>query len=461
MAAKKDTPPDPEDRTQDAEFVRAFEMLQGLVDWAELDRLHPTRGNAVYSTSVVLWMLVFQRMNSDSTLEAAVKMFIETKPSFIRPNKRVEENTVSPNTGGFSRARSRVDLESAYWLHDHVAQSLVEATEPSFEGRRAFLVDGTTMTLAPEPELQKKFPPATNQLGASIFPTALLVVAHELASGIALRPTIGAKYGENAVSETALFGETIQRLPEDAIVIADAGFGIFWVAWEAKQARRDFLLRMTKQRFMAVCRNATLVERGADFTTYSHKWVPSAKERKSHPDLPAGAVLEVLLHEVDVHKELTLHLVSGMPHSANRMSDLYLNRVNVEVDIRNVKVVLNTEGIAAKSEDMFMKELLMSMVAYNLVTQFRRQAAKMARVPPRRLSFKRTWTTFKTFLWSHLYTGAVDCRTQYRRALNCAMKDKLPNRPGRSFAREAYHKRHKSVGFKKRQRKNAASEQDP
>lgn len=458
MAAKKCAPPDP---ARDAEFDRAFEMLQGLVDWSELDRLHPLRENAVYSTSVVLWMLVFQRMNSDSTLEAAVKMFLETKPSFVPHNKRVDENTLSPNTGAYSRARTRMGLEAAYWLHDQVAQSLIVATEPSFKGRRAYLLDGTTISLAPELELQKKFPPASNQLGESIFPTALLVVAHELASGIALRPAIGAMYGENAVSETALFGETIRRMPEDAIVVADAGFGIFWVAWEAKQASRDFLLRMTKQRFMALRRNAAVVERGGDFTTYSHKWVPSVKDRKSHPHLPADAELEVRLHEVQIHEMLTLYLVSGMSHSAKCLSDLYLCRVNVEVDIRNVKVVLDTENIAARSEDMFLKELLMSMVAYNLVTQFRRQAATMAGVPPRRLSFKRTWTTFKTFLWSHLYTDAVGCRAQYHKALKCAMKDKLPNRPGRAFDREAYHKRHKSANFKKRKRKHAALKPEP
>lgn len=455
MAAKGLVPSDP---VRDAEFDRSFEALQGLVDWSELDRLFPMRENAVYSTSIVLWMLVFQRLNSDSTLEAAVKMLLQTKPSFLPDNKRVDENSLSPNTGAYSRARTRVGLEAAYWLHDHVAQSLIEATEPSFEGRRAYLVDGTTITLAPELELQKMFPPASNQLGESIFPTALMVVAHELSSGTALRPAIGAMYGENAVSETALFGETIARIPEDAIAVADAGFGIFWVAWEAKQARRDFLFRMTQQRFMALHRNATVVETGADFTTYSHKWVPSAKDRKSHPHLPADAELEVRLHEVRIHETLTLYLVTEMPHSAKRLSDLYMCRVNVEVDIRNVKVVLNTEGIAARSVNMFVKELLMSMVAYNLVTQFRRQAAKMADVEPRRLSFKRTWTTFKTFLWSHIYTDAVDCRTQYHKALKCAMKDKLPNRPGRSFEREAYHKRHKSVNFKKRKRKHAAPE---
>lgn len=206
---------------------------------------------------------------------------------------------------------------------------------------------------------------------------------------------------------------------------------------------------------MALRRQATVVERGARSTTYSLTWSPSAKELKNHPSLPSNAVLEVRLHEIQIHESLTLYLVSSMPHSAERMSDLYRCRVDIETDIRNIKVVMNTECIAARSEDMFFKELMMSMVAYNLVVQFRRQAAKLAEVAPRRLSFKKTWSTFKTFLWSKLFTDAAECRTKYRDALNCAMKDKLPNRPGRTFDREAYHKRDKSNNFKKRERRNA------
>lgn len=457
MAAKNSVP---SDLVRDAEFDRAFEMLHGLVDWSELDRLYPRRENAVYSTSIVLWMLVFQRMNSDSTLEAAVKMFLKTQPFFVPQNKRLDEKTLSPNTGAYSRARTRTLLEGAYWLHDQVSQSLIQATEPSFDGRRAYLLDGTTITLAPEPALQKKFPPASNQHGESAFPTALLVVAHELASGAALRPAVGAMYGENAVSETALVDEVIKQLPEDGIVVADAGFGIFWVAWKAHLAHRTFLLRLTKQRFMAACRKATVIERGTRSTTYSLKWTPSAKDRKSHPDLPLNAVLEVRLHEIQIHESLTLYLVSDMPHSAERLSELYRCRGDVETDIRNIKVVLNTEYIAARSEDMFYKELMTSMVAYNLVVQFRRQAAKLADVPPRRLSFKRTWSTFKIFLWSKIFTDAAECRTEFRDAMNCAMKEKLPNRPGRSFAREAYHKRDKSTSFEKRERRNAAPKPD-
>ena len=283
---------------------------------------------------------------------------------------------------------------------------------------------------------------------------ALLVVAHELSSGAALLPAVGAMYGENAVSETALVRELFTQRPADGIVLADAGFGIFAVAWEAEQVGRDFVLRLTEQRFRAQRRHATVVEQRANSTTCSLTWRPSAKERAAHPDLPDDAALEVRLQEIRIHDSLTLCLVTSLPHSASSLSELYRHRtdieIDIEIDIRNLKVVLNTEHLAARSVDLFHKELLTSLVAYNLVTQFRRQAAALIREPPRRLSFKRTWTTFRIFLWTKPPTTASRWRDQYRTALTYATQDKLPHRPDRSFPREAYPRRPKSTHFKKR-----------
>ena len=88
-------------------------------------------------------------------------------------------------------------------------------------------MDGTTITLAPEPALRREFPPATNQHGVGVWPVALLVMTHELASGAALLPAVGAMYGEHAVSETALVREQFTQIPADGIALADSGFGIF------------------------------------------------------------------------------------------------------------------------------------------------------------------------------------------------------------------------------------------
>ena len=215
----------PIDAKRDAEFDRAFEVLSKLVDLRKADRLHPVGDNAVYTTSVVLWMLVYQRMHPDASLEATVKELIRAKPEFLPDNKRVREGTLSSNTSTYSQARSRMPREAAEWLANLVSQSLINATQPTLDGRRVFLIDGTTITLAPEPELREAFPPASNQHGQAVFPVALLTMAHELASGAALIPEVGAMYGKNAVSETALIQKLLWQMPAGSVAMADSGYG--------------------------------------------------------------------------------------------------------------------------------------------------------------------------------------------------------------------------------------------
>jgi Transposase DDE domain len=447
MAAKPAVPIDPE---RDARFDKAFEFLTKLVDLKEADQLHPVGDNAVYTTSVVLWMLVYQRMNPDASLEAAVKKLIDSKPTFLPDNKRVREGTLSTNTSTYSQARSRLPTKAAEWFANEVSQSLIAATAPTLGDRRVFMIDGTTIKLAPERELRKRFAPASNQHGQSVFPVALLTVAHELASGVALIPEVGAMYGANAVSETSLIHDLLRQMPTGSVVMADIAFGIFAVAHEISLAGHSFCLRLNTQRFEALTKGAHLIETGDHFKVWSHTWSPSRYDRRGHPNIPKDAILEVRVHEIVINEELTLMLLTNLTEDSTVLADLYRRRVDIEVDIRNLKVVLDTENIRARSVEMFFKELLTSIVSYNLVSQFRRQAAELVNEPPRRMSFKRIWTTFRQFLLSAMYTDAIKWRTRYDTALRYAMLDKLPNRPGRKFEREAYRRTSKAIRFKRR-----------
>lgn len=437
---------------QEAEFDKAFELLSELVDLSEADELAPRRGNAVFTSCVVLWMLIYQRLKRDASLEAAVKHLLDTRPDYLPDNKRLTEGTLSTATGGYSRARSELPLEVVQWFADQVSRGIIAAAKPLLDGRQIFLIDGTTISLAPEKELQQAFPPASNQFGEGVWPIALLTVFHELASGCAMLPEIGAMYGPDAVSETELARNGIGKLPADSIVMADAGMGIFGVAFEASRYGHDFLFRMKKSNFESLRKQATLVSQTDHSKTYSHTWVPTAHNRKTQPNLPATAALKVTLHEVKINEQLTLYLVTSLQHDAQTVGALFKFRVEVEFDIRNLKVVMDTENIRAKKVDTFKKELYTSVVAYNLVGQFRRQAAEIINVAPRRMSFKRTWTTFQTFLLRHMHQAPEQWRQGFQTALQYATKDKLPNRPGRTAKREAYRKRPKDVQFEKRKK---------
>ncbi len=80
------------DAQRDAEFDRAFELLRDLVDWSAADREFSVRGNSVYTISVVLWMLVSQRMNPKGSLVVMpMKM-----PSLAASSKPTKKGTSKP-----------------------------------------------------------------------------------------------------------------------------------------------------------------------------------------------------------------------------------------------------------------------------------------------------------------------------------------------------------------------------
>ena len=431
------------------EFSSAVETLRKLLHGEDLNALQPSGPATVYTTLVTIWMMVLQRLGGGQSLDAVVKEVLSRSEGLLPDNKRVRKKTLSESTGAYSDARTRLKLETVEFFAERVSQSLISMSPPALNGRQVFLLDGTTITLAPTPELTAAFPPATNQFGDSVWPVAMLLVAHELQSSCALLPEIGAMYGEHNISEGELARQLAKRLPRASYVLLDSGFGIFSVVSAISGEGHAVLSRLTKSRFKALVRQATLIEREEGRLTWQLHWTPSSKDRLTNPELPADAAVDVYLHQIPLEKEVLL-LVSTLRLSSDVAAEHYSHRYDVEHDIRDVKVSLNTENIRAHSVDMMKKELLTSFVAYNLVVQFRRQAAAIAGVPPRRLSFTGVWNTFQSFLLKQPPCSAADWIQRYAAALKVASRDKLPNRPGRSYPRQAHPRRSKSTKFMKR-----------
>ena len=147
-------------------------------------------------------------------------------------------------------------------------------------------------------------------------------------------------------------------------------------------------------------------------------------------------------------------LVTTMNCESQLAADVYRRRQDIETDIRDVKVTLHTEELRAKSVDMLKKELAASIIAYNLVQQVRRLAAKLVSVQPRRLSFTGTWTAVRVCLlernpWDIELTS-TDWLAKFERALKIASQRVLPNRPNRSYPRQAHKRCSKSNSGKKK-----------
>jgi hypothetical protein len=204
-------------------------QFRELLPISFLDQIHTESGvehhNGVYTPLVVLWLLAAQRLHGGSSMETAVlELLLGLPDSFWpRPCKRIRDwrergKTPSSHTGAYNQARKALPLSMVEKSCDHIFQQLMtrvgkagSAGDPT-----AFLLDGSSVRLAHTPELCKAFPPGSNQYGESHWPMLRVVVAHDLHTGLAMRPEWGAMYGNQAVSEQALLEAAIDRLPAEA-----------------------------------------------------------------------------------------------------------------------------------------------------------------------------------------------------------------------------------------------------
>lgn len=444
--------------SQEREFHSVRELFRKLVADPETQRLMEEELNPnsrmVYTNTATLWMLILQRLGGGQSLQKVVQQVIAQETSLFPDGKRVRDGSLSRNTSAYAKARLRLPLDVIEKFSRHCCDYIGQSTTPYLPGSRVFVLDGTTITLAPTPALQKAYPPATNQYGKTPWPIALLFFANELTTGCALLPKLAPMNGPENSSEAKMLCEIVRDLPANSVVLADANFGIFATAKACSDNQLPFLFRLSQARFKRIIKGGELIAEGANFRTYQIVWHPSDRVVKNNKNVKADDQLTVTVHDVRLDNGEKLRLVTDMNLSLQEAVELYGRRYDIEHNIRDIKVTLDTENIRAKSVEMFQKELWTSIVAYNLATQFRRLAAELANVPPRRLSFTQVWTAFQLDLLNKERSTFAEWEALFERALVVASKFKLPNRrKPRSYPRISYQRRAKSTKFQKEQRR--------
>ncbi len=383
----------------------------------------------IYTPAVVVWLMVLQRLHPKGTLSAATQTLAgNLSLPVLSSCKRIRQSKVSSATGGYCQARLRLPKLVAGEVSDHIVNQLQKEIQEGWPGleRPVFLVDGSSLQLKHERPLLRAFPPAPNQHGKSHWPVMKIVVFHDVFSGLALRPSWGAMFGKNAVSEQALARQSIERLPSNAVVLADRNFGIFSMAYAVIQSQRDLVFRLTEVRAQSLYSEA--LQAGVDQKV---SWAASRWDRSNNPDLPPEAQFAGRLLVCPNPSQPTelLYLFTTLTLPAGQIVELYGLRWNVETDLRALKQTVRLHQLSSKSVDMMEKELLLAVSAYNLVRAVMCLAARVEAISPRQLSFSRVQDAVHAFL-PKMTAAASDTEytQQLDRLLRSAAQCRLPNR---------------------------------
>lgn len=408
------------------------------------------RNNSVYSPLVVLWLMVAQRLDGGASLEAAVLQLLRGLPASFwpQPCKRIRDwrehgKMPSSNTGAYNQARLALPLSMVEKSCDRIFEQLVaQIGEPVSEGSTSvFLLDGSSMRASHTPGLCSAYPPGSNLLGESHWPLIRVLVAHDLHTGLAMRPEWGPMHGDQAISEQALLKRAIDRLPSGSTVMGDANFGVFSVAYAAALSEHPVLLRLTVSRAQRIAGGTLL-----DSIDREVEWKPSREERKRHPDLPVDASVKgrLVVRRVqpnDGGATFLLAFFTTLTSSMEEVFELYGKRWAVETDLRVLKSTLRLDQFTSLTPDMVAKEIDMGITAYNLVRALSIIASQQSGIPPRGYSFTKVNLILRTFGPSLAAAPDQQAAQQiFDQIMKCVQQSKLPPRKRKrpSYPREVW-----------------------
>ena len=336
----------------------------------------------LFTPPVTLWLLLFQRLNADHTLDAAVTHARSGGADGLGTNLsgRLRSDSTSSYSDGRKRLSVRFVLEALQSLGGKISGPCPDAL---LKGLRVVLLDGSTARMRSQGDIPKKFPPHGNQRGPGYWCLMRVVVSFCAVSGAALDCALGA----TGLSEQALGARIILRSAAGCLFVGDRNFGIFLVVQAARAKGQHVLLRLTDQR-------ATTIKGGA-LRLGDHRvaWKPGRDCQRLRGQSTEPVVGRLLVARVQRpgfrSKRLCLFttLCSCLDYPPKELVELYGLRWQIEVNLRHVKAELGSAQMEVRSADMARKEWLAGLIAYNLVRAAMLCSALHAEVQPLSLSF--------------------------------------------------------------------------
>jgi putative transposase len=375
---------------------------------------------------ITLWYLVFQHLNPDHTLGAALADAFAGGADALSPRgKRLSRQLHSQATSSLNDARQRLPLGVLQQALGHTAQQIRSWTQnPGWLGWNVSLLDGSTLRLRPHEDIARQFPPhGGGHHKKSYWCLMRVVVGFCLATGAAL----GSAQGATSLSEQALAAQFIlQTLPE-TLFVGDRNFGVFSVVQAVRHSRGACLFRLTKVRARKLVRAAGLrLVEGLDTPV---TWTATAHDQcqEGYSREPVAGRLLVVRVRRPSHRSQVLYLFTTLTdrqtYSLEALVRLYAARWHIELNLRYVKQQLELGALECKSAEMAQKEWLAGLLAYNLIRAVMVAAAAQAQVPVTLLSFSRTRQLFLRWLirwgwqthanaqsWETLLIQAAQCR---------------------------------------------------
>lgn len=390
----------------------------------------------IFSPEVTFWSFLGQVLAPGSSCRDALRR-VNAWWQWHFPNQALP----SHDTSAYCQARARLSESTLQALCSHLAHQLERQVgeDQLWLGRPVKIIDGTSVSMPDTVANQQVWPQSSAQKPGCGFPLLKLLGVFSLQSGALLDLTISNQRHHDAQLARQLW----PRLQAGDIVLADRGFCSFGDLAQLRSAGIDAVMRLHQARKTDFRRGQRLGPNDR-LVVWNKPLQPTPGLTKEElKALPDTLQLRLVRYRIEIpgcrSQEVILvtTLLDAHRFSAAQLAGLYFRRWGVELHFRQIKILLGMDVLRCLSPAMVRKELLLHLVAYNLIRALMQRASLIYHVPLGRLSFKGTLDSLHHFADALHAAHAKPTRQRqlFDALLLTIAADRVPLRPDRSEPR--------------------------
>ncbi len=387
----------------------------------KVESLLPDHRERLFPPTETLSMFMAQALSADGSCQKAVNEAAIKRLAGGLPR-------CSTYTGAYCRARTRLPLEMVRTLARYTGQGITQRAPNAWNwrGRRVRLVDGTTVTLPDTLANQAAYPQSRNQKPGLGFPLCRIVALVCLGSGAVLNAAFG-RYNGKGGDEQSLLRSMLDTLEQNDLLLGDPFYATYFLLCDLHERGIDAVFEQHGSR-----QRTTDFRRGRRLGVRDHLIMINKPVLKPHwmsqADYDRAPECMTVRELRTGHKTLMTTLLCPKQTDKAAVKTLYQSRWYVELDLRNIKTTLGMERLSCQTPAMAIKEIWVYLLAYNLIRLMMGQAALIAHLHPRQISFKHTVQLW--IAWAEQGHGVED-GTQLYALFALIAQQRVGDRPGR------------------------------
>jgi len=402
--------------------------------------LRPTKSGVssrrrFFSKENTFWAFFSQVLDADAGCQEVVR-----KLQALTALKSMQ--LPSSSTAAYCKARMRLDESTLETILAETADRIPFVPEDThLNGRRVVVADGTGVSMSDTDENQEIWPQQSSQKPGCGFPQARICACFCLQTGAVLSHEVGNKKSH----ELPLLRKQMKTFRAGDIFLGDKGFCSYFDISTFKERGVDSVITLARRKPIPEATSQKILGENDRIIEWKKpkRSKASSYSQTDWEDMPERLVLRQIKVTVDEpgFRVSSFYIVTTLLDSdkypASDLADLYFQRWDVELFLRDIKTTMGMDILRCKTPGMVRKEIRMHLIAYNCIRNLILESVDKKGVSVRRVSFKATLQAIRQ--WEpHLKQTKLTQqeRTRLIDLLHESITGKIvPYRPGRSEPR--------------------------